>query len=448
MKKDIEEIKAILTKTPKERTKEERELLSRWNRECTTEERESLNRWRAENLTEEEKAQLKKLVEPLGEIIEEAYQRLGIDKLPQKERSEAFLKHLKDLEAKEEELEKKEKELKAKERKLEKKTTPFIIGGDFIDTRLRKGVTTLLDLWDSIDESTKRELEKAPREIKAIIEGINLSTSKSELTLLLAGLGNRGYRTELPVEALPNVGTTQTVRYGKGNYWSEEEIPVVVITPYELTKLYKGGRTPSGKDVDNLENLLTEIEGESYFTTIIEKRKDSTGKRTLDRKREEWAPLLRYYKDTVTYKDEEKGIFLEKSILVIKLSPVYISQLKIDATGKVTGKFIGMPEDWRERVITAYGSQRLPNELVKLKDYLAREVSSSRRKALIDLENLYQIIAPEKMNREKKRIGEIRKILDRSLEVCKEIKLLNSWDFTTGVKGQEQIVFNLPKKWE
>lgn len=434
MKKDIEEIKDILTKTPKERTKEERELLSRWNRECTTEERGSLNKWRAENLTEEEKAQLKKLVEPLGKIIEEAYQRLGIDKLPQKERSEAFLKHLKDLEA--------------KERKLEKKTTPFIIGGDFIDTRLRKGVTTLLDLWDSIDPKTRIELEKAPSEIETMIEGVNLSTTKSELTLLLAGLASQNYRTDLPIGALPDVGATRLVLYGKGSFRSEIETPIVVITPYELAKFYKGDKTPSGKDVENIEKLLTELENENYFTRIEEKRKDSTGKRTITRYREERAPLLRYKKEGVIYEDKIKETSQERSVLVITLNPIYISQLEKDNKGKLLGKWVVMPDNFRERTIKAYGSQKLPKELVKLRDYLAREVASKRSSPEILLENLYQIIAPEKMARKKKRIGEIREALEVSLEVCKKINLLNSWEFTTGIGGKEKIIFYLPKKWE
>ena len=369
MKKDIEEIKAILTKTPKERTKEERELLSRWNRECTTEERESLNRWRAENLTEEEKAQLKKLVEPLGEIIEEAYQRLGIDKLPQKERSEAFLKHLKEIESKERALEAREAKLEAEKLKLEETKQRVFISGHLIDQTLKRGGATALDLFDVLNSRDVENIKDTNVELSSVIEGAKLTPLQNEIMLTLAKLRGESFKSIVPIEAINNKWDKLelTTAFGGGiEEEDKEEIPIIIITPYEFTKELKGAN-PSGTTQENAEKALIQLSRNKYLMREI-KRYERIGKggkkHWLQKESVGYKSLLTVEESTITAGVDDT-VEMERRVLKIMLNPIFIRDLE--------RKYISYPNNIVVRTIEgnveAGGSSKVSGVVYLLRDY-------------------------------------------------------------------------------
>ena len=455
MKKDIEEIKAILTKTPKERTKEERELLSRWNRECTTEERESLNKWRAENLTEEEKTQLKKLVEPLGEIIEEAYQRLGIDKLPQKERSEAFLKHLKEIESKERALEAREAKLEAEKLKLEETKQRVFISGHLIDQTLKRGGATALDLFDVLNSRDVENIKDTNVELSSVIEGAKLTPLQNEIMLTLAKLRGESFKSIVPIEAINNKWDKLelTTAFGGGiEEEDKEEIPIIIITPYEFTKELKGAN-PSGTTQENAEKALIQLSRNKYLMREI-KRYERIGKggkkHWLQKESVGYKSLLTVEESTITAGVDDT-VEMERRVLKIMLNPIFIRDLE--------RKYISYPNNIVVRTIEgnveAGGSSKVSGVVYLLRDYLARALSNKNKAKekttnsivnTISLKLLFETIEPNQNERRKKK--RLNDNFKRALEVCKKIGLLEKYEYRTSSKGEKQIAFFIYKKWE
>ena len=66
----------------------------------------------------------------------------------------------------------------------------------------------------------------------------------------------------------------------------------------------------------------------------------------------------------------------------------------------------------------------------------------------ISLKTLFEIIAPKEMDREKVKIGRLKENTEKALEMCKDIGLLKSYKYTTGVGGDTIVYLHLHKEWK
>lgn len=393
--------------------------------ERTQEEWELLEQYFFETATPQERERAEKISKRIYEAMDYYFKKV-------REKEQV-------LKGKEAELKKRETKLETEKKKLEKNKGRLFLGGHLADQMLQKGTTRASDLFDILEEDTKLQLRKAKLELTEIIEGVNLTPFQDEIVLTLTKLRNESFKSVIPIESLPNVSLDKTVGFGNGNKKEDKEIaPVIIITPYEIAKELKGGVKPSGRDVDNTLKALKEL-GDTKYLMRETKRYTAKDKTWVQREIRGYRSLILVDEEIVsTGVGEETKT--ERRALAITLNPIFIREL--------AGKYVSYPNDIVKRTIEAYGSQRIPSLAYRLRNYLAREHSNKRYSPFISLENLFEIIAPKEMAREKTKIGRLKENTERALEMCKDIGLLKSYNYTTGGGGKIIITFNLHKEWK
>lgn len=387
-------------------------------------------------LTPEEEKEVEEYTQKNREALHFAIDKLLIEylelaEIPEEKRTKGEAKKM-------EETQKaffKEIDEKAKEAKLKGKGR-LILGGHLADQMLQKGNTKASDLFDVLEEETKIQLHKAKIELSEIIEGVTLTPLQNEIVLTLSKLRYEKFQSIIPIERLPNIKLDKSVAFGNGTKKEDEEIaPVVIITPYEIARELKGGAKPSGRDVENTLKALKEL-GETKYLMRETKRYTQKNGAWIQREVRGYRSLIIVDEEIVqTGVGEETKT--ERRALAITLNPIFIRD--------IATKYISYPNDIVKRTIEAYSSQRVPNLVYRLRDYLARAQSSGWYEHTISLEKLFEIIAPKQ--RANSRVDRIKKNMEKGLEACKEIGLLEQYKYTTGVGGHTQIVFYLHKKW-
>jgi len=284
-------------------------------------------------------------------------------------------------------------------------------------------------------EEVRYIIESEWKECETVVEGIKLSPSETKVIDSLCNLLHENSQTKDPEK--PNYFTGNTEDKVLTNYSGEEaQAPKLSFTLYELTKTYKGGDSVSGKDVENLSNVLQELNNKRFLIRYTETTKAKSGE-WIKKEYEAYRKLIDVDKATLS---SGKGDieYYRKTEAVIVLNPIFRRQ--------IDSKFILYPSDINKRTEIAYGNAKVSEITLRLREYLARELSSKRYTPEVGFDRLYYTVAEKWMKEGRKK--KVKEFLDKALETMTNLGLLLSYEVKTGATGEPKIVFKLNKNWD
>jgi len=291
-------------------------------------------------------------------------------------------------------------------------------------------------IFDSLMESTKKDIENSPILITEIAEGIKLSPSEQKIIDSLCKLLHYKSQTTEPTKNNYYSGNEgfELVDYGGDK---RTQAPKLAFTLYELTQEYKGGEAISGKDVENVKTILQDLSSKRFLLSYVETTSKKDGGR-IERKIEQFQKLIDIIKLSETEFSNEDIELRKKEETVILLSPIFRRQ--------IDSKFILYPNDINRRTIIAYGSHNLSDVTLRLRDHLMREQSSKRYKPEMGLDRLYHFLAEKWMRESRKK--KVKEYTDKAIETCKALGLLIKHEIETGSTGEPKVIFYISKDWE
>ena len=294
-------------------------------------------------------------------------------------------------------------------------------------------------LFDSLQDGSKKEIEKAGVEIKQIVEGIKLSPSETKIIDCLCKLLHENSQNTEPSKDDYYSGNEDfdLIPYGGEQGDKNTPAPKLAFTLYELALEYKGGEYVSGKDIDNVKAILQDLDSKKFLLSYVETTKKKDGGR-IERKIEDFRKLISIVKISQTEFNNQDIELSKKEDTIIMLNPIFRRQ--------IDSKFILYPNDINRRTIIAYGSHNLSDIALRLRDYLMRERSSKRYTPEINLDKLYYLLAEKWMKESRKK--KVKEYTDRAIETVTALGLLTSHEIVTGASGEPKIIFTINKKWE
>jgi len=329
-----------------------------------------------------------------------------------------------------------------KQLEAEAKGTPkgkFKVAGHVIDNRLKsdypKDNTSQLSIFDQLQEETQLEIKEAQVEKEIIKIGLTLSPSENKIVDSLSNLLHENSQNQDPEK--PNYFTGNSTDIKTITYLDEETpIPQLLVTLYQLTQVYRGSDSVSGKDVENVKGILHELDKKRFLLKYTETTKTKSGEEIKD-EYEGYESIIKLGKATRT-KTKNNIEYYKKTVEVISLHPIFRRQIE--------DKYILYPSDINKRTEIAYGNAKVSGIAIKLRDYLVREKSSGRYSPEIGLDRLYYTVAEKEMKASKK--DRARKGLDKALDTVKNLGLLLSHEVKPGATGEPKIIFKLNKNWD
>jgi hypothetical protein len=319
----------------------------------------------------------------------------------------------------------------------EKKVGKFRKPGHLIDQQLKYNYPRDKQptLFDSLQSKTLEELEVAGVERAEIVEGIKLSPSETKIIDCLCKLLHENSQVVDPKKEDYYSGN---IGYELVEFGGEEAIaPKLAFTLYELTREYKAGDSVSGKDIDNVKQILTELDNKKFLLSYVETTILKGGGR-IERKIEDLRKLLHIVKISQTEYSKENIEINKKEETVILLNPIFRRQ--------IDSKFILYPNDINKKTRIAYGSHNLSEVTLRLRDYLIRELSSKRYQSEITLDRLYYYLAEKWMKESRKK--KVKEYTDKAIETVIAMGLLVSYEIKTASTGDPKVIFTLNKDWE
>ena len=120
-----------------------------------------------------------------------------------------------------------------------------------------------LSIFDSLGDATKIDIEETGVERTEVVEGIKLSPSETKLLDSLCKLLHEKSQTLDPKKDNYYTGNlpSEITDYGL----ERAHAPKLAFTLYELTKEYKGGEAITGKDVENVKQVLTDLDNKKFL---------------------------------------------------------------------------------------------------------------------------------------------------------------------------------------
>lgn len=368
-----------------------------------------------------------------GYYNSEAYIKETI--LPDEEYNKVQNLFYKDWEQKyEQELKESIKKQQEKLKELKKNKGNFKRSGHLIDQTLKydypKDKTNQLSIFDSLGEDTLKAIENTGTERSQIVLGIKLTSSETKLVDSLCKLLHEKSQNLDPDK--PNYYTGESQKITK--YGTEKTpAPNLSLTLYQLTKEYKSGGEVSGKDIENVKNILFELSNKKFLIKLTEQTTNKN-KEWVKKEIEIYTPIIFLGTNTFSYGVEDIEYY-KKTESLITLSPIFRRQM--------SSKFILTPNDISKRTEIANGSYNVPEATIKLRDYLMRELSNKRYTSSIGVEKLYYLLAEKKMNSSRK--GEAKKSTERAINTCMKLNLLESYKTEKDIKGEPKYIFTINK---
>jgi myosin heavy subunit len=290
-------------------------------------------------------------------------------------------------------------------------------------------------LFDTLKSETLKDIEVAGVERYEVVEGIRLTPSETKIIDSLCKLLHQNSQTLEPKNKDYYTGnlTPDMVDY-------EAEItpaPKLGFTLYELTKEYKGEDSISGKDVENVKQVLYELNEKKFCIRYTEQTKGKGGE-WVKKEYEKFRSIIHVDKATLSYNLGSKDDY-KKAETVIVLHPIFRRQ--------IDSKFIFYPDDINKRIAIAYGSHNVSEITLRLRDYLMREISSKRPNPEIGEEKLYYLLAEKWMRESRKK--KVKEYTEKALSTMIALGILKSYKIEPAkTTGEPKVVFTLNMDWE
>lgn len=315
----------------------------------------------------------------------------------------------------------------------------FKVSGHLTDQMLKytypKDKSGQLSIWDVLKDETKTDIEVAGVDRTQVVEGIKLSPSETKIIDCLCKLLHENSQSLEPKKEGYYTGNLnpELVEYGDG----KTSAPKLAFTLYELTKEYKGGEAISGKDVENVKQILTELNSKQFLIRYTETTKGKRGE-WIKKEYEAFRRLINVDRATLSYGVGDIEQY-KKTETVIILNPIFRRQ--------IDSKFILYPNDINKRTIIAYGSHNVSDITLRLRNYLMKELSLKHYQPEIMLDRLYYLVAEKWMNESRKK--KVREYTEKALEVVINLGLLESYKIVKAkTTGEPKVVFTLNKDFE
>jgi hypothetical protein len=339
---------------------------------------------------------------------------------------------------KEEELRKREEALNKKEAEINRKTGKFKRSGHLTDQMLKYNYpkNKLPSLFDVLQSETLKDIEVAGVEVTQLVEGVKLSPSETKVIDCLSKLLHEASQNSDPTKEDYYSGN---MGYDLVDYGGDKNTPAprIGFTLYQLAKEYKGGEAISGKDLENVKQIINDLDNKRFLFTQVETTRKKDGGR-IERKIEDFRKLIGIVKLSQTEYSKEDLQLSKTEEVVIVLNPIFRRQIDT--------KFILYPNDINSRTVIAYGSHNISEIALRLRDYLMRELSYKHYTPEISLDKLYYQLAEKWMKESRKK--KVKEYTDKALETVKNLGLLISYEIKTGATGEPKIVFTLNKDWD
>lgn len=294
-----------------------------------------------------------------------------------------------------------------------------------------------LNVFDTLKETTQNQIIESKEERSGIVEGILLSPSQTKVIDSLCKLlheNSQNLKPENKDYYNGNKGLEIVTFSGNPN----TPAPRLGFTLYQLTKEYKGGDTPTGKDVQNVKQILTELDNKKFLLSYTETTKTKGGGR-IEKKIEDFRRLIYILKLTKTEFSNKNIELSKKEEMLIVLNPVFNRQ--------INSKFILYPNDINKRTIIAYGSHNVSEITLRLRDFLMRLKASPKLNRDILLDRLHFQLA-EKWMKESRR-KKVKKYTEKALEVVIDLGLLESFEIIPSkTTGEPKIIFTINEDFE
>ena len=294
-----------------------------------------------------------------------------------------------------------------------------------------------LSIFDSLRENTQNQILESKTDKNTIVWGIKLTPSQTKVIDSLCKLlhnNSQTFNPKLDDYYRGNKGLETVTFSGNPN----TQAPRLGFTLYQLTKEYKGGETITGKDVENVKQILSELDKKQFLLSYTETTKTAKGGR-IENKIEDFRKLIIILKLTKTEYSNKNIELSKKEETLIVLNPIFNRQ--------INSKFILYPNDINKRTAIAYGSQNVSGITLRLRDYLMRLQSSPVLPREILLERLYYLLA-EKWMKERRR-KKVKEYTDKALDVVINLGLLKSYKIIPSkTTGEPKIIFTINKDFE
>jgi hypothetical protein len=294
------------------------------------------------------------------------------------------------------------------------------------------------DLWDNLSSKTIEKIERLNVERSTIVEGIKLTPSETKLLDSLCKLLHNKSENNNALEDNYYTGNklpVLSIPYGEDK---KAIAPRLFFTAYEITKEYVGGEYVSGKDINNVKNIINQLDKKRFLISYKEINWKGKGHARTENKIEEYQHLIRIGQLSQTEYNEENTEISRNEDIIIELNPIFRSQ--------IDSKFILYPEDIIKRTHIAYGSHNVSEIAINLREYLIREHSYKRYKPEITIDRLYYQLAEKWMKEGRKK--KVKEYLFKALDMVMNLGLLDSYEEATTISGEAKMIFYLNKDWE
>lgn len=293
-----------------------------------------------------------------------------------------------------------------------------------------------LSIFDTLMPETKEKIRDAKVEQSHLVEGIRLSPAEHKLIDCVNKILHDKSQHIDEKEKNYYTGNLEPEIVNYGNI--EALAPRLSFTLYQLTKEYKGGQQITGKDVENVKELLRALAFKKFLITYKRVIHNPEGGRK-EQKIETYASLLQIIYLEETHIDKNENITDQKKETIVLLNPIFKDQ--------IDSKYISYPTDINRRTIIAYGSHNLSESAIRLRDYLLRELSSKRYTPEIGLDKLPFVLGFDKWIKEGRK-AKIKAYTEKAIECVINLELVEKVDYQTDSKGGKKIIFSLNKEWE
>jgi hypothetical protein len=325
---------------------------------------------------------------------------------------------------------------------MKQQTEIFRSGGHMRDMMLAKSDEKQTEpIYNLLRQETKEQIQKK----SVTMEFINQKGAKIELNgsewklvdVLCELLFEQSINNKDPkdVDFYCSRHGEYTIPYGSINAPSER----LILSLYEVTKKYKGDVRVSGKDIKTVEKILWEWENNIEKRVLIRYVREYTrpDKKKVVHRIETYQPLILIGKEDMTIYNEAGVPIEEQKDTIIFLNPIFRDQIET--------KYVNYPVGITKRMIEAYGKHDSPEIVFKLRDYLARELSSKRFRCEIGLEKLYWQLSEKWAQEGRKKL--IHSYFERGVDTCQKIGLLKTYTIERNKNGEPKVVFFLNEQW-
>jgi hypothetical protein len=314
----------------------------------------------------------------------------------------------------------------------------FKQSGHYIDQKLQHNFSLIekkqLSIFETINPQLQNKIKDRIND-EIMVEGIRITPAEDRILNAILKLlhdksdDKKDYKGNLPPDTHLQYG-------GRPTY-----LPKIRFTPAELYKEYTGSQDYSGAEVQYIKDTLKALQDHSFL--IVYKRRYWKDKTEVIDRIEEYMPLIKIitYYEALTVEEDTKldnkdySIADEKGEIILMLNPIFIDQIDT--------KFIEYPTDINKlTAIASGGGRKVTESIIRLRDYLLREISSKHEKAVINLDTLPYILGLDNYIKQKRR-KLINSRVDEALDAVMKMGLVTGVNKITGAKGQDKIEFTL-----